>query len=124
MKSFIIAIILAALVLPVFGQDANAPLYRTLDDSMGATISYGSSRLQDFDRDIGYNNQGKVYSTYKLRYDSLSKALQDSEAKLGRLIEFHDTAANIKTERDRYESILNQIQQVKSDYDNWYKTVQ
>ena len=124
MKILIIAILFAGLLMPVFGQDANASLYRSLDESMGATLSYNSSRLQNFDREIIYNNQGKAYSTYKIRFDALSKALEDSEFKLDRLLQSHDTSANIRAERDRYEGLVRQLEEVKSDYDNWLRAVQ
>ena len=124
MKFFVVALVFIGLVAPVFGQDANVPLYRSLDDSMGTTISSSSDMLQSFDRDITYNNQGKTYATYKLKYDALNKALQDSELRLYRLIQFHDTATNIKAERDQYESLIKQLEQVKSEYDSWLRNVQ
>ena len=124
MKILVIAIVFAALVAPVFGQDANVPLYRSLDDSMSTTISNSSSALQNFDRDITYNNQGKAYSAYRIKYEALSRALQESELKLYRLLQFHDTATNVKAERDRYESLIKQLEEVKSEYDSWLRNVQ
>ena len=124
MKNLIIAIILAGLVVPVFAQDTNASLYRSLNDSMSSTLSYSSTRLQNFDQEIVYNNQGKSYSTYRIRYEALTKALEDSEFKLGRLIEFHDTPVKIKAERDRYESLVMQLEDIKSEYDRWMRQVQ
>ena len=124
MKNLIIAIILAGLVVPVFGQDTNASLYRALNDSMGSTLSYSSTRLQNFDQEIVYNNQGKSYSTYRIRYEALTKALEDSELKLTRLIEFHDTPVKIKAERDRYEGLVMQLEEMKSEYDSWIRQVQ
>jgi len=124
MKIFIIAIVLVGLVMPVFAQDANAPLYKSLNDSMNGTISYGSGALQNFDKNITNNDQGKAYAVYKVRYEALTKALNESETRLDRLLYFHDTPANVRAERNRFESLLKQIQAVQAEYDNWLKSVQ
>jgi hypothetical protein len=124
MKFFIIAILFASLIVPVFGQDANAPLYRSLNDSMNNTISTSTDALKNFNNDITNNDQGKVYAAYKLRYEALSRAISASEIKLDRLLYFNDTPANVRQERDRYQNLIQQLQAVQADYDNWLKGIQ
>ena len=124
MKFFVIAIMFAGLIAPIFGQDANAPLYRSLNDSMNTTISDSTNALKSFDNDIINNDQGKVYATYKLRYQALSRALTASETRLSRLLDFNDTPANVRAERNRYENLIRQLQAVQTDYDNWLKGIQ
>ena len=124
MKFFIIAIMFASLIVPIFGQDANAPLYRSLNDSMNNTITESTNALKNFNNEIINNDQGKVYATYKLRYEALTRALNASETRLDRLLYFNDTPGNVRAERDRYQSLIQQLQAVQTEYDNWLKTTQ
>jgi hypothetical protein len=124
MKFFFVSVMLACLVLPVFSQDANTQRYKSMSDSMGTTVSNSNTRLADFDKRITYNGNGKSYAEFKQKFDTLSKALRDSEIKLNRMINAHDSVGNIKVERDRYESLIKELGSVKSDYDQWLSSVQ
>ena len=123
MRILVIAILFAGLLVPIFGQDANAPLYRSLNESINSTYASSSSRLRGFDNEIVYNAQGKAYGLFKQRYEALSRALQDSEIKLSRLIQLHDTPANIEDARKEFETLVKQLEQVKNEYDAWFKTL-
>ena len=124
MKFFIIAILFACLIAPIFGQDAYAEVYQSLNESMGTSISHSTESLENFDRQIVHENQGKVYASYKIRYQALSRALQESEITMERLIRFQATPAHLRDERNRYESLLRQLENLRSDYDTWLRNTQ
>ena len=124
MKKLMFSLIFACLVFPVFAQNASAQRFKALSDSMGTTLSNSTSKLQDFDEQMTDSGNTKTYASYREKYEGLSKALQESEARLNRLIQTNDRTANIKAERDNYESLIKKLETVKSDYDNWLRSVQ
>ena len=124
MKRVMFALIFVWLVFPVFSQDASAQRFQSLSDAMGSTLSSSNSKLQSFDDQINDTGNTKTYGSYREKYEDLTKALQESEARLNRLIQSNDRNANIKAERDNYESLIKKLDTVKSDYDNWLKSVQ
>ena len=124
MKLLISSVVLFALVLPVFSQDTGAQRYKSLSDTMGTTVSSSNDKLKDFDQRMVYNGNGKVYASYKQRYDSLYRSLQESEIRMNRLIQSHDYSDSLKQERGRYENLLRRLESVKSEYDNWLNSVQ
>ena len=124
MKIVVFSFIFACLVFPAFSQSANSERFRALDDSMSSALSDSNSRLKDFDQSITDTGNLQTYVSYKQKYDFLTKALQESGSRLDRLMKFNDRTANIKAERDNYESLIKKLEAVKSDYDNWLKTVQ
>ena len=124
MKIFFIAIFSICLLAPVFAQqDANAPVYQSLNESMNATIAHGTETLENFDNLIRHNDQGKTYADYRIRYDALVRALQASEIRLGQLLRFNERPANVIAERSRYENLLSQIEAIQSEYSSWAGTV-
>ncbi|MDR0553437.1 MAG: hypothetical protein LBG76_01370 [Treponema sp.] len=124
MKFFVVSIMLACLVLPVFGQDTNSQRYQSLSNNMGTTISNSNNKLKDVDQQTIYNGNGKTFAQYSQRYNSLAKAIQDSEIRLERLIQARAPANEVKEERDKYEGFVKQLESVKSDYDEWLKSTQ
>jgi hypothetical protein len=124
MKVIFVSIMLTCLALPVFCQEAATQRYKSMSDSMGSTISSGNTKLRDFDSRIGYNNNGKVYGTYRARFDSLARAIRDSEIRLNRLLQSYDRVENIREERDKYESLVKQLETMKSEYDDWLRSIQ
>jgi hypothetical protein len=124
LKFCLIPVFLCCLAFQVFSQDANAPRYRALSDSMESTLTSSNTKLGEFDKSSTYNGNGKVYITYRHKYDSLSKSLQESESRLNRLIQGRAPANHIKQERDKYEGFIKQLETVKSEYDQWLSSVQ
>ena len=123
LKIVLFSLIFACMVFPAFSQNANSQRLQALSDSMASTLSSSNSKLNDFDQQLADSGSTKAYATYRDRYNSLSKALQESEAKLNRLIISNDRTANIKAERDNYESLIKKLDALKSEYDNWLKGV-
>ena len=117
MKYFIVFVLLTGLFFPVFAQNTNR--FRTLSDSMGSSAQRSNQKLANFDEMITDNSNAKTYTTYKMRYEGLTAALNDSEARLNLLLRTNDKPAKIKEERDNYESLVNQLNTMKSDYDSW-----
>ena len=124
MKKFLIFFIFICFVFPAFSQNqsANAQRYNSLSDSMGTTLSKSNVLLEDFNSQIKDDGDIKVYTSYKRKYESLTKALQESEFLLNLYLRTNDRTATIKAERDNYESLINQLQQVKSEFDNYLRT--
>jgi len=88
---------------------------------MGSTLTSSNSKLNDFDQQVADSGNTKGYASYRDRYNNLSKALQDSEAKLNRMILSNDRTADIRAERDNYANLIKKLDALKSDYDNWLK---
>ena len=117
MKIIIVSVFMAFLALPVFSQSANTQRFNQLSTSMGSTISSSTSKLESFDEMLTDNGNMKFYATYRDRYGHLSKALQESEARLNRMFQSNERTANIKKERDNYASLLEKLETLKSEYD-------
>lgn len=112
------------LVFPAFSQSASVQRFNALGDAMGTQISSSTEALAEFDELVKEDGSVKNYSGYKRRYDSLVKALEESEARMNFLLRTNDRSDIIREERDRYENLLNELQTVKSEYDNWLRTAQ
>jgi len=123
-KKFIIFLVFISFAFPAFSQNQNANVqrYNSLSDSMGTTISKSNVLLEDFNSQIKDDGDIKVYTSYKRKYESLAKALQESEFLLNLYLRTNDRTATIKTERDNYENLIKQLQQVKSEFDNYLRT--
>ena len=124
MKIFIIAILFAFFLTPVFSQDANEAIYRSLNDSMGTKVSHSTETLEYFDRAIVHDDQGKTYASFRLRFEALERALLQTELTLERLIRYNATPGTLRTERDRYENYLNQLENLKDAYETWLGNIQ
>jgi hypothetical protein len=123
MKYFAFFVVLVSLAFPVFAQNtAHAQRLNALSESMGNTISRSSATLADFDSQIKENADVKVYTSYVRKYGALSDALDESEYKLKLLLRTNDRNNYVAEERDNYESILNQLQSVKSDFDTYLRS--
>ena len=125
MKIFMIAIFSICLLVPVFGQqDADVSVYQSLNETMNVTITHSTEALENFDNLMRHDVQGKTYASYKIRFEALSRALRDSEIRLGQLIRFNDRPVNITAERTRFEQLLRQLEAIQSEYDSWLSTIQ
>ena len=85
---------------------------------MGRSVTATTATLADFDAQIGENWDMGVYTSYLRKYQSIMRALQESENKLNLYIRTFDRPSVIKVERDNYESLLKQLQAVKSEFDS------
>ena len=124
MKKYVVFLIFIYLAFPVFSQNqsANTQRYNALSDSMGTTLSKSNVLLEDFNSQIKDDGDIKVYTSYKRKYESLVKALQESEYMLNLYLRTNDRTATIKAERDNYENLIKQLQQVKSEFDGYLRT--
>jgi len=121
-KIFIFAF-LVCLALPVFAQNPNRPMYQALSDQMGTTLTNSNTKLDNYTQDMTNNGDTANFATYRSKFNTINKALSDSEARLDLMIRSNDRTVRIKEERDRYESLVKQLDSLKSDYDNWLKNV-
>ena len=124
MKKSFVFLVFICFAFPVFSQtnNANVQRYNALSDSMGTTLNKSNVLLEDFNSQIKDDGDIKVYTSYKRKYESLVKALQDSEFLLNLYLRTYDRTATIKAERDNYENLINQLQQVKTEFDNYLRT--
>lgn len=123
MKAFFIIVIFACLAFPLFSDDANLPRYQALSDTMGRTLSSANSKLDNYKQDMTNSGNMKTYSSYRGKYDSVVRRMNESETKLDLLIRTNDRTVDIKDEVDHYEGLVNQLESVKSDYDSWVRNV-
>ena len=121
MKAFFTFVIFTCLVFPAFSQSANRDRFESLGNSIDWTVESSNNKLADYDDMISDDGNVRTYSNYKVRYESLSKALRESEARLDLLIRTNDRSTKIKDERDRYESLIRQLEDLQSGYDSWLK---
>ena len=125
MKSFLVFFLFSCLALPVFSQSANLQQrFRALSDDMGQTVSTSNSRLQDYDEQTMNSGNGRTYTSYLRRFEQISRALRDNEERLDFLIRGTARTPLIRAERDKYERRIKELESVKTDYDNWLRTVQ
>ena len=125
MRYLVVFVLFACLAVPGFSQESDSQQrFKTLGDSMGRTASNSTSKLEYYDDLILDDGNAKTYTNYTYKYNSLSKALRESEARLDFLIRAHDRNSKIRAERDNYEKLSKQMAEMKSDYDNWLRTVQ
>ena len=124
MKKLAVFLVFISFAFPAFSQNqsANVQRYNALSDSMGTTLSKSNVLLEDFNSQIKDDGDIKIYTSYKRKYESLTRALQDSEYLLNLYLRTYERTAIIKAERDNYENLINQLQQVKSEFDGFLRT--
>ena len=117
----IFLVILICFAVPVFSQNqnrnANADRSQALSDAMENSIKRNKDKLEGFDEEISGTGSTKTYSVYKRKYDSIIRAMNDSEYRFNLYVRTNDTKAKIQSERDRYEELLNDLESLKSEYD-------
>ena len=124
MKPFFVFVLLVCLGFPCFSQNSKySERFNNLSEAMGRTLDNGKSNLENYDQDTSDSENMKTYIRYRRRYESLSSAMKDSEARMDRLLRTNDKPARIKDERDNYEKLVNNLQSTKSDYDSWMRSV-
>ena len=121
---FFALIILVGLAFPGFSQSDNQERFRALGVSIDRSVSSNNDKLAQYDDLISNDGNTKNYTAYRRKYESLSRALKESESRLDFLIRTNDRTSKIKAERDNYERLIKQMENLKSDYDGWLRRVQ
>ena len=125
MKTFFAIIIFVSLAFPVFSQTAGAQQrFRNLSDAMEATITRNNNRLANYNQMATGHEGVQGYASFRVRYEILAGALADSDRRLNLLTRGNARTDVIREERNNYENLIRQLQALKSDYDNWLRTVQ
>ena len=123
MKGLLAIVIFVCVLVPVFSQDSNVPVYRELSDSMGTSISNSTSTLGNFDLIMTNNENYVTYTSYMSQYNQLVDALRESEARLNRLIKANARESSRIEERNSYERLLTRLQSLKSEFDTWMQSI-
>ena len=126
MKVFFGVLIFVCLAFPVFSQSQspNADLFAALGESMDGSVSRSTSVLADYDSRNNNNDDFRMYSDFKKRYEDLLRAIRSSEARMSLLYRTNERADFVRRERDNYDELLTQLQSMKGEYDSWLRTVQ
>ena len=124
MKLFSVIIFLACLVFPVFSQSPNSERYRAFGETLSRTAANSTDKLAYYDDLVADDGNTKNYTDYRRKYESLSGAMSRSEARLDFLIRTNDKASVIKEERDHYEKLSNQMNDLNSEYSSWLSNVE
>ena len=122
MRAFVTFAIFVGLAFPAFSQSANSQRLTALSESMGRTINVSTTALADFDSQIGEDGDIKVYTSFRRRFESLSRALEDSATRLNLYLRTNERTDVIKAERDNYEYLLKEVQAIKSEFDNYVRS--
>ena len=123
MKIIIFSLVLFSLAFPVFSQDASAQRRTALSEAMNATITRSTTALADFDSRITVDATARVYAAYFRRHSFLAADLHESGAKLDLLLRGNAHTTILREERNTYERLLRELEAVKTDYENWLRTV-
>ena len=124
MKVFFGVAIFVCLAFPAFSQSPNADLFDALGDSMENSVSRSISVLADYDSRNTNNDDFRMYSDFKKRYEDLLRAIRSSEIRMDLLYRTNDRAEIVRRERDNYDDLLTQLQVMKAEYDSWLRTIQ
>lgn len=119
MRFFACFIIFACLAFPAFSQSATEERYQALSDSMGYTLEGGRSNLETIDQELRDSGSGNSYASYREKYVSIKRRMSETEARIDLYVRTKDKTSLIKQERDKYEKLLKDLEQLKSDYDSW-----
>ena len=119
-KALIIFIVFICFAFPAFAQNrtTNADRAQALSDAMENSISRNTDKLAGFDEEISGTGNTKTYTTYRRKYDSIAKAMDESEQRFNLLVRTNDRTDKIRKERDRYEELLGDLKDLKSEYDS------
>jgi len=119
MRFFACFIIFTFLAFPAFSQTSREDRHNALSESMDYTLSSSRTKLENFNQDLKDSGDGNSYASYREKYNSLQRRLNETEARIDLLTRTNDKTSYIREQRDKYESLINDLEQVKSDYDSW-----
>ena len=123
MKFFLTFALLAFLAFPAFSQNTLQDRFTALGESMERTIEISNARLEAFNLDAMDSGNMRTFSRFRQRYSDITHDLRESEFKLNRYIRSNDRPQYIAAERDNYERLIRDLEQLKSDYDSWLRSI-
>ena len=123
MKFFITIVVFVCLAFPAFSQDVALQRYNSLNDAIENAHSRSINTLATYDSRISENDDDRVYASFRIRFESITQAMRDSEARMSQLFRSNSRPESIKNERDNYESLVRQLESVRSEYTNWVRSV-
>ena len=124
MKIIFGIIIFSCLTLPVFSQEAGQPQrVRNLSDAIDTTMTRSNNNLSAFDQMITDGENTVTFSSFRRRYESLTYALSQSELQLHYLIRTNSRIADIRAERDNYQRLIGELQEVRTEFDAYMRNV-
>ena len=119
MRFFVCLIIFTCLAFPAFSQSANEERYQALSEQMDFTLTNSRSNLENFDQELKDSGRNNSYASYRESYLSLVRRMNETEARIDLYTRTNDRTSLIRREHDRYENLINELEQLKSDYDGW-----
>ena len=124
MKTFLAIIIFSTLTFPVFSQNVNLrQRFTNLSDSMENSITRSTNLVAGW-ADAGTDQANmRAYAAFRSRYETLLGALTDSEFRMNFLLRTNARLEFIGEERENYENLLRLLQNLKTEYDAWLRTV-
>ena len=123
MKYLAVFILFICLPITVFSQDAKNQRFQALSDAMANTVTTSTSNLEHYDDLIHDDGNTKNYLEYARKHRSLLKALNESETRLNFSIRTNGAYGTIRDERNKYEGLVHQAEDLKANYDEWLKNV-
>ena len=125
MKFILAIVIFICLSFPAFSQQTgHAQRVRNLSDSMDTVITMSNENLSTFDQMIGSGDDMVTFSAFRRRHEYLESELHASELRLHFLIRSTSRSADISAERNNYERLIRELETVKTELDNYMRTVQ
>ena len=131
MKYPVIFILFICLALPAFSQsrdtrdarakEANNQRYKALGDAISRTASNSASNLEYYDDLVLDSGNTKNYTQFVRKHRSLTKSLRESEERLDFELRTNGRNTTIREERDKYEGLTKQAEDLKAEYDDWLK---
>ena len=116
-------VFLASFAFPVYSQDALMQRYQALSEIMGRVITMSNERLAEYDRMIMDDGNLRVYSLNRTRFEILLEGLRDSEVRLNMLLRGNARPEIVRAERDNYHRLITDLERLRTDYDEWLRTV-
>ena len=125
MKFILGIIVFTFLSLPVFSQQVDTvQRARNLESSVDTVLTRSNNNLRGFDQLIAAGHDTVTFSVLRRRHESLTHALGESEIHLHYLIRTNSRMADITAERNNYQRLINDLQSLKTDLENYIRTIQ
>jgi hypothetical protein len=91
---------------------------------MGNTLTRSSAALADFDSRTTDTGSIRRYVNYLGQFNTLARALRESERNLNFLLQVNAHRNYIDNEHSNFQELLQRLESLKSEYDTWLRTVQ
>ena len=123
MKLIIVSFVFAFIAVPMFAQDNRMPRFNALGESIGHVAQRSNTRLANYDSMILDDGHMRVYTQFLRRFEVLAGALRESEVKLNLLIRGNGRRELVLEERNNYARLIGLVEELRTEYDNWLRTV-